>query len=346
MAPKVFIWVGGTKGGFEERLLSVCKILKKDFGIIPTVGLYKKPGKFPYPYKVFRPMIDSEKVRGINNVIVAFKLANSKFVSKFDICIGEFSKKIRPFTVSYVSGDNDSFAKNSKLITRIVYFFIMLFQRYFFKKSNLLIANSNLAIPFIKRRNLGRYFYSPYVVDMKNFKPGKRKAKRDDSVYKLVFIGRDTPQKNLKRLIKAVNLIGNKVHLDVVGVQGKNKKNITYHGWKTHQELVKLLDACDIFVMPSLTETFGIASIEALSMNRPVLLSKYAGAVEDLKEYVHLCGITTEEIETEIRKMIDDYASEYKRAMAGGKFVRKNFDEDSIVKEEIKFILSEYKKKR
>lgn len=341
MKPRIFVWLGTTKGGFEQRLLSLCHGLKNDFDITLIVGLFEKPDNCQYPYKIIKPLVNWEKIRGINNVYIAFRLAHSKFISKYDICIGWFGRKIIPYSVSYVGGDEDLFNQNSRLLTKVVHFFLMIFHRSFLRNSDLLIANSKPAIRYIKKKNLGEYFYSPCVVDINQFQftdksPIRRKA------YHLLFVGRDAPQKNLNRLIQAVNLIEGKVHLHVVGVKAKNTKNITYYGWKNHEEIDYFYNLCDIYVMPSFQETFGIASIEALSVNKPVLLSKYAGAVDEIGKYVHICGIKTTEIKEAILEMINNYDFEYKRATEGRIFVRNNFDEKTNIKKEIQFILKKY----
>ena len=44
--------------------------------------------------------------------------------------------------------------------------------------------------------------------------------------------------------------------------------------------LATLYECCDIFVMPSVREPFGITALEAMALGKPVVISKSAGAAE------------------------------------------------------------------
>jgi glycogen(starch) synthase len=48
------------------------------------------------------------------------------------------------------------------------------------------------------------------------------------------------------------------------------------------EELLKLYRAADLFVMPSVSEPFGITPLEALANHTPVLISKQSGVAEVL----------------------------------------------------------------
>ena len=59
--------------------------------------------------------------------------------------------------------------------------------------------------------------------------------------------------------------IGNRVH---------------FTGFLGEQDVARILDLADVFVMPSVSEPFGIAALEALSHQVPVILSRTSGAAE------------------------------------------------------------------
>jgi glycosyltransferase involved in cell wall biosynthesis len=58
---------------------------------------------------------------------------------------------------------------------------------------------------------------------------------------------------------------------------------VSFEGYKAHTEVWPYFENCDIFVLPSWIEGFGIVYIEALSLGKPVIGCEGAGGPEDLK---------------------------------------------------------------
>jgi teichuronic acid biosynthesis glycosyltransferase TuaC len=65
---------------------------------------------------------------------------------------------------------------------------------------------------------------------------------------------------------------------DVLGL----RESVTFEGHKAHHKVWSYYAACDIFVLPSYPEAFGIVYIEALRMGKPVVGCVGAGGPEDL----------------------------------------------------------------
>lgn len=55
---------------------------------------------------------------------------------------------------------------------------------------------------------------------------------------------------------------------------------VHFTGFLGEQDVARVLDLADVFVMPSVSEPFGIAALEALSHQVPVILSRTSGAAE------------------------------------------------------------------
>jgi len=105
---------------------------------------------------------------------------------------------------------------------------------------------------------------------------------------RLLQVGDINKNKNIETTVKAIDILvkkGYKVKLDVVGkVKDQNIFNnlksldyVNYLGYKSKEELIKIYRQNDIFVLPSITETFGLVYAEAMSQGLPVIYSKGQG---------------------------------------------------------------------
>ncbi len=142
------------------------------------------------------------------------------------------------------------------------------------------------------------------AVDTLVFHPdkGNRKKIRDefsitDDTIVIGMIARFTPGKGHEEFLKAVNIVDKKnknLLFMIVGeasrgedeyaakikelASGYKVNNILFTGFRS--DTVDILAAMDIFVFPSHSEAFGIALVEAMSMEKPSLCSNANGALD------------------------------------------------------------------
>ncbi|MBU6087730.1 glycosyltransferase [Mammaliicoccus sciuri] len=117
----------------------------------------------------------------------------------------------------------------------------------------------------------------------------KKKKKPEFKKLNLLFIGRIYKEKNIHRILEAIKKINqeNQIYVtltiigEVIDKQYFNKiKDIykfNYLGKLDKYEIVKVMEQNDIFIMPSINETFGLVFIEALSQNLPIIYTKNEG---------------------------------------------------------------------
>ncbi|MFC0560845.1 glycosyltransferase family 4 protein [Halalkalibacter alkalisediminis] len=135
----------------------------------------------------------------------------------------------------------------------------------------------------------------PNGIDKYWHKESKETKVRKDklSEINLLFIGMLNKNKNLKSVLLTCAKLceqGYNAKLKVVGngpleddFRSLTKelnidKNVEFHGYITDKKSIKsIIDECDVFIMPSFKETFGLVYIEAMSRGLPVLYSKGQG---------------------------------------------------------------------
>ena len=91
-----------------------------------------------------------------------------------------------------------------------------------------------------------------------------------------IIIGSGGLKGELNELIKRLGL---EAHIRLVGA-------------KPHEEIPLWMNACDVFVFPSLKESFGIVQIEALACGKPIVATYNGGSEEIIKN--EKLGILTE----------------------------------------------------
>ncbi|MBR8764794.1 glycosyltransferase [Porphyromonas levii] len=115
---------------------------------------------------------------------------------------------------------------------------------------------------------------------------------RADTPWKLLYIGNFTSNKNIPRLMEAVLKLkenGYNLQLHLIGGNGDDTKQIKaiamkhpgvfhLHGVIQNKDKIRaIMQLCHIFTMPSLTETFGLVYVEALSQGLPIFYTEGEG---------------------------------------------------------------------
>lgn len=106
----------------------------------------------------------------------------------------------------------------------------------------------------------------------------------------LITTGRLIPEKHFDMLIQAIaNISSLPLRLSIIGDGSEKNKlqklttqlqvedKVQLMGHKSKQEIVALLQDSDIFVLPSQSETFGVAYIEALACGLPIIATDCGG---------------------------------------------------------------------
>lgn len=164
----------------------------------------------------------------------------------------------------------------------------------------------------------------------------------DNSVTKLLFVGRVMKDKGIEELLGAVNTL-NGIHLDIVGeydedysrmIQDFQKKGIvTYHG---HQENVhSFMKGAHCVVLPSYHEGMSNVLLEAASTGRPIVATNVSGCKETYDEGITGFGCSPKSVESlqnAIKRFLCLSWEEKKRmGEMGRRKMEREFDRDIVV---------------
>ncbi|HYP39550.1 MAG TPA: glycosyltransferase [Chloroflexia bacterium] len=135
----------------------------------------------------------------------------------------------------------------------------------------------------------------PNVVDASAFS-APRRQRGPGEPYRLLFVGEmETRRKGIEYLLNALPILKEReldIHLTLVG-EGRNREEYQalarrlgvtgmchFHGMAPHGEIARFMSEADIFVLPSLAETFGVVLVEAMSAGLPVVATRCGGPEE------------------------------------------------------------------
>jgi glycosyltransferase involved in cell wall biosynthesis len=145
---------------------------------------------------------------------------------------------------------------------------------------------------------LRNIYYIPIGVDTEKFRPC---CMERTTKFRVLFIGRLTSQKGIDILCRSIMMINKKDHLKgkiefwivgsgplqfLVNKLAESYSNVKYADKVSDKFLPEIYRKCDLFVMPSRRETFGITALEAQASGLPVIASNIAGPSDTIVDGV------------------------------------------------------------
>ena len=226
-------------------------------------------------------------------------------------------------------------------------------------KADLLFTYSNFSKRLVKDGVNGEY-----NKEIKTISPGVDQSwlnvaiKKKDEFSDLLYFGRIEHEKGIDILLKSfanvhqkfpslkLHLIGEGNYLDYSKKLSKelniNSRTI-FCGWKEKQEIQKIMSGCDLCVLPSRIESFGLTIAESMAAGIPVI-STTAGAIPEIMKDGET-GLLVPPDDIEALKIAIIYALENRdkmqsRAKAAQEKVKKIFSWDSAAKKHIEIYKS------
>jgi glycosyltransferase involved in cell wall biosynthesis len=138
----------------------------------------------------------------------------------------------------------------------------------------------------------------PNGIELENFKDIYPREQQNIIKKTIIFVGGLKPIKGIDYLIKAMKIITEKspdTNLLIVGDGTERKKletlvrelnlqnSISFAGKVTNEQIPKYMAQADVFVLPSLSEGFGIVVVEAMASGLPIVTTNVRGLPELVK---------------------------------------------------------------
>lgn len=244
-----------------RNVINICKFNKVNFIVIHKEStIYKK-----------KLLLEKQIKRSqIIHIFGGWTL----FYLKISFLAAKFNKK----TIIHPMGLFDPQSLNQKKLKKKIAW--ILYQKKILLSADLIHCGSNLEQQNLKKLNLKlNTIVLPFTVDKSDIKRKTSQNIRN----KCIFFSRLHDQKGLSKLLRAWKSIADKNwKLDVIGFGNKkfyqkkfelNKiKNIRFlKPIIDKKRKLKMLDNYDFFVLPSKSESFGLAILECLARGLPVL---------------------------------------------------------------------------
>lgn len=302
-------------GGVEKYISSLCKMLEEDYQIeiISTYKVLEKPAfnfsdkiKIKYlindkPYKQeFKDSIKNKKIMStikylFKNIYILI-LKNIKNISAIknidsDIIIttrsfhnklvGKYAKK----NIVKIATEHNYHNNNQKYINDL----IKSLKGFNF----LIVVSKELQRYYQNKIDNTKCIYIPNVIDSIYENP------KYNTNHNLISVGRLENEKGFSDLIDIVNHLKEQIpdiKLNLIGDGSLKEKlndkiknlnlqdNIIMHGYLNHEEIEKIMLESSLYVMTSLTESFGLVLIEAMSYGVPCIAFDSASGAKEVIE--------------------------------------------------------------
>jgi glycosyltransferase involved in cell wall biosynthesis len=118
------------------------------------------------------------------------------------------------------------------------------------------------------------------------------------------------------------------------------QKHVIFLGLISQDEGLMLLRDSDLFILPSLSENFGMSVVEAMLCETATIVSEHVGIAAELQEAdcAKVVNIETRQLGTTISELLTNKKLRLEMGVAGARFVQLNYTAD-IVKDKLKMYL-------
>lgn len=224
-----------------------------------------------------------------NKILITLKILKILFFLKYKKLVfpGWELVELIPLMFIYESRKNCILIESSIIETRSTGF-IWFIKKMIIKQMSFAFPSGNLQLEILKHANFTGDYNITHGVGIPNRMPKNNIKKYESSNdYSYLYVGRVAQEKNLSYLVEMFNR--NRKKLTIVGdgplfdkLKSIAKNNISFHGYVNNEDLAHIYVKHDIFILPSISEPWGLVIDEALWYGLPVVVSCNVGCSDDL----------------------------------------------------------------
>jgi glycosyltransferase involved in cell wall biosynthesis len=333
----IFVWQGALRGGAEQVMADIVRALQsKNCAVV--VGRFRGEGEFGEGVKtVFSPRLFPKRYVAYNTwwarVWLGDKLStcNALYVHT---AAGWY--RSGPLVVYREPGDLAAMRRALRLRSQVAYALPYRWAVRELRRAALPVAASRRAERFMHQIGVSPALVTANGVDMNLPEKAHRPL---GEVLRAVFVGRDDAIKNVSQIFEAIQKAQFPVHLDVYGFEGESSKEVTYHGWVEHKDMVERISKqADVVVVSSRFEAFPLVVVEALAMGVPVVISENA-VPDEFRSDCIVYNATASGLVQALQHLRDQYAAIIDRLQKRSPIIRRAYGRDRVYEDEVEEIL-------
>ncbi|MCM1231838.1 MAG: glycosyltransferase [Ruminococcus flavefaciens] len=218
-----------------------------------------------------------------------------------------------------------------------------------------IVVASDFMLDFARNSPLGQFFPRvhkiPFGVQVELFGTKSRQEARahfsvPDSHFVIAFRCETNPYKGTKYIYKMLERLDGKENVTLLCVgfgsippKLQKKFHIIDLGWQDDPQLMAdFYSACDVFLMPSIAEAFGLMAIEAMASSRPVVC--FEGTALPAVTFAPECGIAVPKKDTgallaAVKRLRESSEERRARGELGRKLAEENYRFEDYVERHI-----------
>lgn len=225
----------------------------------------------------------------------------------------------------------------SGLLGRVNPFILGVADRWLFSRSSMIMVHNEELVPPVRERGGSNIRLVGTAIPKRFFTEAP--APLSPVLDTVTFLGRLAPEKRLDQVRDAAKAFPDK-RFRIVG-EGPLRSdveewaadlpNLDYTPWVPREEVMRLLDASDLVVLPSRFETFGTAAFEAMARGRLALVSRHCGIANWPELSGGLVRMEEDEDLTDGIRRVEALSAEERARIAGeGRRATRAFTDEAV----------------